>query len=378
MTLFLIAFFLIYGGMHAYSFLKARSALLFGFGPGLALAIFMLVMVVSPLIVRTLELAEYDSAAVALAHVCYIWMGILFLFVVGSLTLDFIRLIDILVHSTAGGRSSSFLPYQRLFFYLPIAMALLVSLYGFFEAKNIRTERVTIMSKKIPKEIGRLRLVQISDVHLGLMVRGKRLDSILKVVRDESPDILISTGDLVDGMMAHVNGLSGKIAGISTKYGKYAVTGNHEFYAGIDHAAAFARKAGFRLLRGEAIDIGGFITVAGVDDSAGRAFKMAREITEEKLLTGLPENRFTILLKHRPDVDNGAADLFDLQLSGHTHKGQLFPFALIVRLFHPHLAGKYDLAGGAVLYVNRGTGTWGPPMRFLSPPEVTVIDLVHG
>jgi len=83
-------------------------------------------------------------------------------------------------------------------------------------------------------------------------------------------------------------------------------------------------------------------------------------------------------LKHRPDVEDNTAEFFDIQLSGHTHKGQMFPFGLIVKLFHPYVAGKYRLQDGSTIYVSRGTGTWGPPMRFLSPPEVPVIDVMHG
>jgi predicted MPP superfamily phosphohydrolase len=130
------------------------------------------------------------------------------------------------------------------------------------------------------------------------------------------------------------------------------------------------------LLRGEAV-AGEIINVAGVNDPTGVQLKTDRMVSEPELLDGLPRNKFTLLLKHRPTIDEKAAPLFDLQLSGHTHKGQIFPFTLLSRMAYPMNAGVFHLPGGPTLRVSRGTGTWGPPIRFLSPPEVTVIELVR-
>jgi len=160
------------------------------------------------------------------------------------------------------------------------------------------------------------------------------------------------------------------------RLGKYAITGNHEFYAGISEAEEFTRKAGFQMLRGEGVTVDGLINIAGIDDPAGRAAGQYRPVDEAELLGALPAHHFTILLKHQPVVDGKALDLFDLQLSGHTHKGQIFPFSLITRLYFPLQTGFFQLSKLSCLRVSRGTGTWGPPIRFLSPPEVAVIDLV--
>ena len=155
------------------------------------------------------------------------------------------------------------------------------------------------------------------------------------------------------------------------------MTGNHEYYAGIDQALDFTRKAGFTVLRGQATETAG-ITIAGVDDSTAADIRGGHEVDERQLLGPLPDSKFTLFLKHRPVVEKGSAGLFDLQLSGHIHKGQIFPFYLITRLFYPVKTGLSHLQGKATLYVSRGTGTWGPPVRVLAPPEITVIDLVHG
>jgi len=138
------------------------------------------------------------------------------------------------------------------------------------------------------------------------------------------------------------------------------------------------KQAGFHVLRGEGTSVAGLITIAGVDDPAVIGYGRSGEVPEKEVLSGLPKDKFTLFLKHRPDVEKNAIGLFDLQLSGHAHKGQIFPWTLIVRLVFPQIAGLYDLSSGSVLYVSRGSGTWGPPIRFLAPPEVTIIDLLPG
>jgi predicted MPP superfamily phosphohydrolase len=258
-----------------------------------------------------------------------------------------------------------------------LALSLLIVVYGSFEANRIRTEHVIIKTPKIPETVGRVTIAQISDVHIGLIVGKKRLEKILDKVNAIQPDILISTGDLVDGQMDDVSTLAHMFREIPAKYGKVAITGNHEFYAGLDRSLAFTKAAGFTVLRGEALNIDGFLTIAGVDDMAGEGSGRYNNISEKALLSSVSQNKFTLLLKHRPLLEKDAIGLYDLQLSGHVHKGQIFPFSLITMLFYPEDAGLLTLDKNASLYVSRGSGTWGPPIRFLSPPEVTRIDLVH-
>ena len=250
-------------------------------------------------------------------------------------------------------------------------------MFGYYEARTIRTETVAIRSTKIPEEIGTLTIAQISDVHLGLIVRHKRLKRILNAVRRTNPDILVSTGDLVDGQIDNLTQLAELLQTVNPPYGKFAITGNHEFYAGLDQALHFVQTSGFTVLRGETYDVAGIITVVGIDDPTGKRFGLYRGVSESTLLSHNPDKKFVLLLKHMPTVSKEALGLFDLQLSGHTHKGQIFPFNLITRLFFPHHTGLIPLSHGSQLYVSRGSGTWGPPIRFLSPPEVTIIKLSH-
>jgi hypothetical protein len=177
--------------------------------------------------------------------------------------------------------------------------------------------------------------------------------------------------------MTNPQGLGEFLQEIQPRYGKFAVTGNHEYYAGLSQPLDFTQRAGFTVLRGEVQTLPIGIHIAGVDDPIGNRYGLNKNITEKELLSNPDREGFTILLKHRPVVDQDAAGLFDLQLSGHVHKGQIFPFNLLTYIHYPVRAGHNSLASGSSIYVSRGTGTWGPPVRFLAPPEVTVIDLIN-
>jgi predicted MPP superfamily phosphohydrolase len=131
------------------------------------------------------------------------------------------------------------------------------------------------------------------------------------------------------------------------------------------------------LLRREGVRLPAGINIAGVDDPAGEYMDHPPHPDEREILAKLPRRNFTLLLKHQPLEDGNAAGLFDLQLSGHVHRGQIFPFLLLVKLHYPLVEGLHRLASGAHIYVSRGSGTWGPPIRILAPPEVTILDLVY-
>jgi len=375
--LFLLIFTSLYGSLHLYGFLKVKRALLFGTPFQAALIVFMVIMVFTPVIVRICERAGLEYVAGLLAYAGYLWMGLLFVFVCSGLVIDAYTLLTTICRWLFKVDLSGIIISPKHAFFIPLILGVLINLYGWFEARQVRTEHITIQSSKIPKAVGKIRIAQISDVHLGLIVREGRLKRILEQVRAADPDIFVSTGDLVDGQMDNLTGLAELLRGIHTKYGKFSVTGNHEFYAGIDRTLDFTKKAGFTILRGEGLHLGG-INIVGVDDPTVRRFQPGGRVSENSLLSRFSRERFTLLLKHQPVVDEKALGLFDLQLSGHTHKGQIFPFIIFTKIFYSNSHGLYRLDKGAHLYVSRGSGTWGPPIRFLAPPEVTVIELVHG
>lgn len=375
MSLFLVTFLLLYGGMHYYLYRKIAAAFALSTPAVSLLVLAMAGMIVAPILVRLTEKSGFERIAISLAATGYTWMGILFLFCVAALILDLllltVRWSGFLLHRDVTG----ILPTDRIAFFAPFLVSLGISAYGYREALGIRSERVIIKTDKLPADAPRVTIVQVSDVHLGLIVRERRLDAMLEEIRKARPDLLVSTGDLVDGQMDTLIEMADKLSGLKPRYGKIAVTGNHEFYAGIESALDFTRRAGFTVLRGEAIEVGKHLIVAGVDDPAGQRFGI-QSIPESTLLKKIDRERITLLLKHRPVVQKNSVGFFDIQLSGHIHKGQIFPFGLVTRIMYPVSTGYTRLAESSALYVSRGTGTWGPPIRFLAPPEITVIELV--
>ncbi len=375
MRLFFLFIIGVYGGAHVYAFVKARQALGFGWSAGIALAVFMLIMVAAVFLVRILERNEFELTARTLAYVAYLWMAVLFLFFCGSLALDIVNLV-LRVPGWLGASSVPLIP-PRFSFALSLAVSSLVCIYGYFDAQNIRTERLVIETDRLPAGTDHLTIAQISDVHLGLIMRCDRLVGILEKVRAAKPDVFISTGDLVDAQINHLSGLRELLQDISARYGKFAITGNHEYYAGIETAVEFTKRAGFTMLRGEAKDIGP-IFIAGADDRTAVQVHETRPVSDREALAGTDRSKkFVLFLKHQPHPDPDAIGMYDLMLSGHTHKGQIWPFYYFARRAHPLIAGKYDVGKGSIVYTSRGTGTWGPPIRFLSHPEVTVIELVR-
>ncbi len=374
MSLFLITFLSLYGGMHLYALHHVRRAFAPGRGPLLFLGGLALLGTLAPVLVRVCETRGREEAALLLAWSGYCWMGFIFILVSVLLVLDLLRPLLSRALPRLGLR-------PRIL--LALLAALATSCHGFFEARDIRIEHLVISSPKLSPTVGRIRIVQLSDVHLGLIVREERLNRILRVVTDARPDILVSTGDLVDGRLsrreeqAGYRGVEAQLRQVPAPWGKFAVTGNHEYYAGLEHSLEVTQASGFRLLRNRAVLLANGLVISGCDDAAWKRMSLPPpEPDEGALLRSLPRERFRLHLKHRPRVDPRHEGLFDLQLSGHTHRGQIFPFSLLTRLSFPIISGTTRLSRGSQIHVSRGSGTWGPPIRFLAPPEVTVIDIV--
>jgi len=242
--LFFVSILSLYSVLHLYLLVKMRSAFVFSGVTSIFLIVFMVLMVSAPVVVRVLEGHKFDATARLISYLGYTWMGLVFLFFVCSLAIDIYR---ILVYATGRMFHTGFpflIPSPRIAFFIALLPTLAIAVFGYYEAGSIRTEIVEIRSPKIPEKIGELTIAQISDVHLGLIVRHKRLKRILNAVRKANPDILVSTGDLVDGQIDNLTGLAELLQAINPPYGKFAITGNHEFYAGLDQALHFAQSAG--------------------------------------------------------------------------------------------------------------------------------------
>lgn len=380
MILFLISFFSLYGGIHLYAFVRFHNAFRPSRFTALIIAGWMTLTVFAPLLVRIAEHGGYDRIAKIIAWPGFIWMGFIFILAAALFALDAIGLTARLLRSSRW--FSQPLLSKRISCETALLIAISATIYGYFEANDIRVEHLTVTAPELSSGYGRVRIVQVSDIHLGLIIREDRLSQMLRVVKEARPDILVSTGDLLDGRLSQQEGkryetLARMISEVKTPLGSYAVTGNHEFYGGLNQSIKITELAGFRLLRNEVVNLHNGISISGVDDVAWKRMGLPTPLTDEhKLLKALPFNRFRLHLKHRPELAANDDGLIDLQLSGHTHKGQIFPFYLLTKIRFSLPSGTSRTAKGTVVHVSRGTGTWGPPIRFLAPPEVTIIDLV--
>jgi predicted MPP superfamily phosphohydrolase len=374
---FLLVYLLVYSLLHYYILCKIRVAVPLGRRGSLVVISVMVVMILAPVVVRLAERAGIEAGARFWALLSSSWMGLLFLFMTLAVVTDGARLLVLAAAKTRHRQVDTMVFRSPKVLAAQVLLTLVVYGYGLFEAADIRIRQLEIASPKISSHQGRVRIALISDVHLGLIVRAERLSRILTLLEEAEPDILVSTGDLVDGQLNHLAAEAALLAAFKPPLGKFAITGNHEFYAGLPQALDFTEAAGFTLLRHQGAVSGG-INLVGVDDPAAGYFSDQQAMLEPELLAAKARGNFTVLLKHRPDIDPGSLGLFDLQLSGHTHKGQIFPFNLLTWLFFPRRAGQLIPLSSGFLYLSPGTGTWGPPIRILAAPEVTIIDLIPG
>ncbi|MCL2102742.1 MAG: metallophosphoesterase, partial [Syntrophorhabdaceae bacterium] len=361
--------------MHAYILLKAKAALGFGWVAGTPLLLLFVFFVIAPLLIRLLTRNDYETAARSIAVIGFVWMGFLFFLVCINIAADFARFFCWSAErfGLAGNLSAAL--GGRGAFLLLVLLAAIVCVYSIFEARDIRIVNIRISTDKLPPETKAIRIAQISDLHLGLIHRNDKARRVADLIAAQQPDILVSTGDMVDDKLNHIGGLAEIFSKINAPLGKFAVSGNHEYYVGLSNAVAFTKNAGFTLLQDESVVVNDVVRIVGINDPVREQMMPESSRPEVDILDSGANDQFTILLKHRPAVDPASVGKFDLQLSGHSHQGQIFPFLLLTRLAYPYSGGNYTLPWGATLHVNRGTGTWGPPMRFLAPPEITIIDI---
>jgi predicted MPP superfamily phosphohydrolase len=361
-------------GIEIYAVAKAYVGLALAPSMLPALAVLVLLMTFTPILLWRVERAGWHYTAEVVAWIGYGWMGFVFLFFWIGLGLDILGLI---VGATQPALPVAFATYASTLHSFPLAVGvtLAVTAYGVIDARRVRVERVAINSPKMAPHNRAFRIALISDVHLGVLVGPRRLRRMVERVRQLDADVVLSAGDLVDGQADRVSLMVPLLDGLRPRYGKFAVTGNHDYYVGIEHALDFHARAGFRVLSGTAVDVADVVSIAGVDDPTSRRMGSSSNLDECVPLKGVAPDRFRVLLKHQPVVDSRALGLFDLQLSGHVHQGQIFPFNWLVRLAYPARTGLTELAHGSRLYVSRGTGTWGPPMRVGAPPEITLIEI---
>ncbi|MER7909856.1 metallophosphoesterase [Streptomyces sp. NPDC096068] len=236
-----------------------------------------------------------------------------------------------------------------------------------------RVKRVTVPLAKIPRAAHGYRIAVVSDVHLGPILGRAHTQRIVDTVNSTQPDLIAIVGDLVDGTVEDLGPAAEPLARLRARHGSFFVTGNHEYFSGADAWVDHVRELGLRPLRNERLEIAAGFDLAGVDDVAGESEGQGPDFG--RALGDRDRARAAVLLAHQPIVVHDAVRHgVDLQLSGHTHGGQLWPGEYLADLANPTVAGL-ERYGDTQLYVSRGAGAWGPPVRVGAPSDITVVEL---
>lgn len=268
---------------------------------------------------------------------------------------------------------------QRLRLLLTVGGALTTVLVGLIQAlKGPSVYEVEIPVQGLPEAFEGFRIAQISDLHIGPTIGASYANKVTRIANGLHPDLIALTGDLGDGRVAKLTADLAPLAKLSAPAGTYFVTGNHEYYSNAPEWISAIRSLGARFLLNEHVRLrrgDAEIVIAGVSDWTAGGMLPSHACDPKKAIEGAPTASVKILLAHNPDTYKLAHALgYSLQLSGHTHGGQFFPWNFVVRLVHPYYRGLYRHKG-LWIYVNRGTGYWGPPLRFLVPTEITLLRL---
>jgi predicted MPP superfamily phosphohydrolase len=243
---------------------------------------------------------------------------------------------------------------------------------------RVALKQIDVKLRRLPKELDGTTIVQLTDVHVGPTIGRAFIEDIVARTNAEQPDIIVITGDLVDGSVEDLRDDIAPLATLKARYGVYFVTGNHEYYSGVDEWLEELGRLGIKVLRNERVSIGSgaaSFDLAGIDDHSAFQFGNGHGADLPRAVAGRDASRELVLLAHQPRaVFEAMQHGVGLQLSGHTHGGQMWPWTYMVRLQQPVVAG-HAWFNETQVYVSRGTGYWGPPMRLGAPAEITKVRL---
>ncbi|WP_354677770.1 metallophosphoesterase [Cupriavidus plantarum] len=307
------------------------------------------------------------------------WIGMSAMGLFSSLlVITFLRDIFLLVAMLAGWHTPSLVATSAV---VPPVLAFVVSAIGFFNARGVaKVVEVDVPVAGLPAALNGFTIAQISDIHVGPTIKGPYIDRIVDRVNSLDADAVAITGDLVDGSVRDLSRHTAPLGRLASRHGTFVVTGNHEYYAGAEAWIEELRRIGLRVLLNEHVVVerdGASLVLGGVTDFTAGSFIPSHRSDPVRALAGAPVNAAVrVLLAHQPrSAPAAAAAGFDLQLSGHTHGGQFWPWNLFVPMQQPYVHGlrRHERMW---IYVSRGTGYWGPPKRFGAPSEITRVRLV--
>jgi uncharacterized protein len=384
LAIFLSALLSIAGGGHYYLFVKLVKSPAWPGKIGVALAATLWGMMALLLVTLLMRDAPRHLRA-PFSWIGFSWLGLFFVLFMGFLLGEVVTLCIKLVTALQGAPLDE---ERRRFIARAIAgsvglVSLLMGGAGLVSAlSKTAVKRVAVKLKTFGTDSAPFTLVQLTDVHVGPTIGKAFIREVVDQVNALAPDAIVITGDLVDGTVDELREHVAPLADLKAKEGVFFVTGNHEYYSGADAWIEHLTSLGIRVLRNEGVELSQ-VFLAGVDDATAHQFGNGHGEDVAKVASAWNQSETAkkkpfVLLAHQPKtIVSAALHNVALQLSGHTHGGQIFPWNFFVRLQQPYVAGLYAHNEATQLYVSCGTGYWGPPMRVGAPAEITHLTLTR-
>ena len=376
--IFIAIVLVIYGLVNSYIFIRGLQAIPAGsVWRGWYIAAFWSIAFMFVL-ARFMERAYPCAFTGVITWIGSFWLAFMLYFILVALFIDLARVINHFFHIFPGSFYTDYQQTKLIVLYSSMALVTLVVAGGFL---NARIPRIKKMELHVPKSVQgekTLNIVMASDIHLGTIIAKRKANRLVETINSLDPDIVLFAGDVVDEDLAPVinNNLGANLLQIKSKLGVYAITGNHEYIGGVEPAVKYLQEHGITVLRDTAVLIDRRFYLAGREDRDRSRFSGKKRMDLSDLMQEIDRSRPIILMDHQPfNLERTVEQGVDLQLSGHTHHGQLWPFNYITTAIY-EISSGYKLIGKTHFFVSNGFGTWGPPVRLGNRPEIVQIKLI--
>jgi hypothetical protein len=374
--IFLSIVLTIYTAANYYVFRRAYQALPDNFNLKLVFTVIFFLLYTSYFAARFLEKATDSSIITALIWVGSIWLAALLYFFLIVLMLDIFRVINHYFHIFPQFLTINWEKTKHITLIVSILIVVLILTVGYFNNLYPSVKKLNLVIEKKSSQLNSLKIVLASDIHLGTTIQKQKIHELVKLINNETPDIVLFAGDILDEDPKYVirTNLGEPLKNIRSKYGIYTITGNHEYIGGVSNSANYITNLGIHLLRDTMVTIDNNFYLIGREDLSANRWGQKRKNLQDffaKINDDLP----IILMDHQPfNLRQNAEYPIDLQVSGHTHHGQLFPFNFITRAIYEQSYG-YMKIKKTNFFVSSGYGLWGPPIRTINRPEIIVINI---
>ncbi|MBI3005914.1 MAG: metallophosphoesterase [Ignavibacteriales bacterium] len=326
---------------------------------------------------RLLERVTLAWPTSALVFIGAYWLSAMVYFFIMIYVIDVLRLINTFFPFFPSFITANIVLTEQRVAVFMVGIVTIVVIAGHFNARALRVKHLELTIPKNSHSLETLTIVVASDIHLGTIICKSRLKRIVEKINSLTPDLVLLPGDVVDEDLGPVikQNLGETLRTIKSKYGVIACTGNHEYIGGVEEAYQYLTDHGIHVLRDSVVKVASSIFIVGREDRAIRQFAGKRRLPLEEIMKNVDTNYPVILMDHQPfRLDEAAAQRIDLQLSGHTHHGQLWPFNFISKAIF-ELSWGYKQKQQTHFYVSSGVGTWGPPVRTGNRPEIVHVKL---